>query len=356
MSANDGGQGGPPHGGGGGGTGGGGGGGTPPDPRISLTVPNQTVLEGVILSQPLATFTDPDLSALGLQYTATAQLAPASRPIPLTVTQTAGGFAVSGLVTFNDAGSYLLCINVLDMDSPNGAQSCGTVTVTEAPITPYGRSWASLANQPCQMVTVAEFVDGNQRPPAGEFTFTVNWGDGTVDTGTYVAPIGAEPDEIAIKGCHTYSDLGPHTVTTTLVDSNLSVSATSTAWVYALTDGGSFVIGDGSSSMGSPVTFSGAAWNGANTLSGGPAPDSFKGYADGSAPACNATWSTGPGNSSAPPATVPSYTAVVVSSTITKQGPHITGDTVHVALVRADAGYGPSPGQPGTGTVVFMIC
>jgi hypothetical protein len=53
---------------------------------------------------------------------------------------------------------------------------------------------------------------------------------------------------------------------------------------------------------------------------------------------------------------VPSYTAVLVSSSITKHGPQIDGNSVHVALVRTDPGYGPSPDQAGTGTVVFMIC
>src|SRR5271166_1719573 len=66
---------------------------------------------------------------------------------------------------------------------------------------------------------------------------------------------------------------------------------------------GSFVIGDGNASVGSSVTFWGAQWWKANTLSGGLAPASFKGFADtaGSPPECGETWSTRPGDSSKPP-------------------------------------------------------
>jgi hypothetical protein len=44
--------------------------------------------------------------------------------------------------------------------------------------------------------------------------------------------------------------------------------------------------------------------------------------------------------------------AVIVSSHITKRGPVISGDIVHIVLVRTNPGYGPNPGHPGTGTIV----
>jgi hypothetical protein len=48
--------------------------------------------------------------------------------------------------------------------------------------------------------------------------------------------------------------------------------------------------------------------------------------------------------------------AVIVSSHITKRGPVISGDIVHIVLVRTNAGYGPNPGHPGTGTIVGQLC
>lgn len=345
---------------GGGHTGGGGGGTGGTDSQVSLSVPSQTVMEGFNLEQPIATFTDPDPNATAAQYTATAQFAVGAMPVPVTITQTspAGSspeqFAITGYHTATDTGSFPICIKVADVDANNGTLGCGTATVTEAPITAFGITGAST-NPYCHRVAL--FADANTKAFAGDFTITIDWGDGTVEPGNVVATRpGSEPGEFPVQGCHSYADLGPHTVTTTLVDSDLTVTATSTAWVYALTDGGSFVAGDQSSTLGGSVTFWGAAWAAANSLSGGPAPESFKGFADDRAPACGTAWSTGPGNSAHPPDVVPSYTAVLIAGTITKNDPEVTGDTVHVALVRTDPGYGPDPGQAGTGTIVYMIC
>src|SRR5271166_5359799 len=66
---------------------------------------------------------------------------------------------------------------------------------------------------------------------------------------------------------------------------------------------GSFVIGDGNAAVGSSVTFWGAQWWKDNSLSGGLAPASFKGFADSASepPACGETWTSRPGDSSQPP-------------------------------------------------------
>jgi hypothetical protein len=65
---------------------------------------------------------------------------------------------------------------------------------------------------------------------------------------------------------------------------------------------------------------------------------------------------TGLGNSAGPPAAVPKYMAVTVSSSIVKSGSQISGDTERVVVVQTDGGYAPDPGHPGTGTVVAQAC
>jgi hypothetical protein len=119
--------------------------------------------------------------------------------------------------------------------------------------------------------------------------------------------------------------------------------------------GGSFVIGDQNVAVGSPVTFWGAQWWKDNPLSTGLAPAAFKGFADAATATCGQAWTTDPGNSSHPPATLDGTVRVVVSSQITKTGPVISGDTTEVALVQVDPGYAGDPGHPGTGTVVEII-
>jgi len=122
---------------------------------------------------------------------------------------------------------------------------------------------------------------------------------------------------------------------------------------------GSFVIGDLNATAGNAVTFWGARWAKDNSLSGGPAPHAFKGFADTTSttsPACGGTWTADPGNSSGPPDSVPSYMPVIVSSSVTESGATISGNVSKIVIVKTNLGYGPSPGQTGTGTVVAVLC
>src|SRR5947209_10205763 len=100
-----------------------------------------------------------------------------------------------------------------------------------------------------------------------------------------------------------------------------SLALASGAMADQPSNSGSFVIGDQNAHMGSQVTFWGAQWWKDNPLSTGSAPASFKGFADNTTATCGTPWSTAPGNSSHPPATVDGMIPVIVSSQISKSGP-----------------------------------
>src|SRR5262249_13890276 len=132
---------------------------------------------------------------------------------------------------------------------------------------------------------------------------------------------------------------------------------------------GPFVIGDENATIGSKVTFWGAKWSKRNSLSGGPAPSSFKGLTSDapsnlSLPQCGGSWTTNAcgrrlacraGGSLVPPATLPPCIAGIASSSITKAGPNISGNNVPaVTIIKTDPGYSPDPNTPGTGTVVYQ--
>ncbi|MGQ0761524.1 MAG: thrombospondin type 3 repeat-containing protein [Acidobacteriota bacterium] len=121
---------------------------------------------------------------------------------------------------------------------------------------------------------------------------------------------------------------------------------------------GHFVIGDLVNMAGGvTVNFWGSQWAKNNSMSGGPGPNAFKGFENGNAlPTCGSTWTSQPGNSSNPPATIPQYMAVIVSSSITQNGSVISGDIQRIIVVKTNPGYGPNPGHAGTGQVVAIIC
>jgi hypothetical protein len=122
---------------------------------------------------------------------------------------------------------------------------------------------------------------------------------------------------------------------------------------------GSFVIGDGNAIVGNHVTFWGAQWARINSLSAGPAPTGFKGFASSTSPnevSCGGSWTSQTGSSSAPPSSVPAYITVIVSSSIMQSGPTISGNIPEMAIIKTDPSYEPNPGHAGTGTVVAVFC
>jgi hypothetical protein len=118
-----------------------------------------------------------------------------------------------------------------------------------------------------------------------------------------------------------------------------------------------FVIGDGNAVVGTHVTFWGAQWWKLNTLSGGPAPAAFKGFANEVTGTCGGSWTTDPGNSSDPPlGPLPPVIEAIAAHSVTKSGRTISGDITSVVLIATDPGYAPNPGHAGTGTVVRVVC
>ena len=137
----------------------------------------------------------------------------------------------------------------------------------------------------------------------------------------------------------------------------LASSDTASTIVYAFPSRGAFAVGDLSATPGAPVTFFGAQWGSNNSLSGGAAPNAYKGFATtpGNPPTCGGSFTANPGNSGSPPSSLPSYMGTLVTSKVTQSGSNIVGTITRIVVVKTSA-YGPSPGAGGTGTVVAIIC
>lgn len=262
--------------------------------------------------------------------------------------------------TYAEEGTYAVSLVATNITGLSSSTSFNVV-VADAPLSATGRTIISTQTF---SGTVAAFADADPAGAVGDYSATITWGDGATSAGI-VAVAGSS---FIVNGSHTYpaSALGPQTITVNICDAGGScATAISQALVFTYTAGGSFVVGDmsagtltaGAIGAGNPITFWGAQWAKANTLSGGWAPSAFKGFSDNPVtPVCGTPWSTAPGNSAPPAAAIPTYTAMIVASSISKGGPQIAGDALHIVIVRTNPGYAPNPGHAGTGTIVGVLC
>ena len=166
--------------------------------------------------------------------------------------------------------------------------------------------------------------------------------------GTYVlaesGPTGYNPSAWSCTG-------GSLTGASLVLAAGETASCSITNTFAAFLEHGAFVIGDDGAQVNATVTWWSPSWAKANILSGGAAPASFKGFAATlvpTPPKVGGTWSTGPGGSPKPPKTVPTYMAVIVTSSVTQDGSSISGDIVRIVLVKNGPTYG-------TGTIVAIL-
>jgi hypothetical protein len=331
---------------------------------ITATGTTVSATEGTSFNGTVATFSDPDAFATASEYTASIDWGDGHSSAG-TVSGSSGSFAVSGEHTYAEEGTFTVTVKITDVDnSTNSATATSTAKVADAALSSTCAA-PSTSTQSFAGPT-ATFTDadpGGMQPP--DYSATIEWGDSSISAGTIPPGVGHGP--YTVNGTHTYTSTGPFTITTTIKDAGGSKTvATCKTLVFAvLPGGGSFVIGDENATIGNVVTFSntevewwGSNWWKENSLSGGPAPSAFKGFAESSPnpPTCGESWTTNTGNSSGPPATVPEYMAVIAASKITQSGSTISGNTPEVVVVKTNPGYLPNPGHKGTGKVVAIVC
>jgi PKD repeat protein len=292
-----------------------------------------------------------------------------SPPPPVTITLTGtsssgNDFAVKGDHTYTEEGTYTVRVTITDVDNlSNTATATSTARVVDAPL--HSSCAAAPVSTQSFSGPTATFTDNNAFATKADFSATINWGDSTSSSGTISGGPGVGP--YTVSGSHTYTSTGPFTVTTTINDDGGSTTTTPgcsvLVFAFATEKGAAFVIGDLEAGLAKHVTWWSSQWANINLMSGGAPPDAMKGFAGFEdnflglpPPNCGGTWSTDPGNSTPPPPSVPAFMGVIVSSKVTKSGSVISGDIKQVVIVRNDPGYAPSPGHPGTGTEIAIVC
>lgn len=244
--------------------------------------------------------------------------------------------------------------------APSSDSTSFAITREETTLT-YTGPTVIVANASSLTASATLLEDGTVPPsPSGQtVTFTLS---GQSCSGTTDAS-----GNVSCTISPVSSGLGNQTITSVFAGDAyyLPSSDSDQVVVFAFPSRGAFVLGDQTvAGAGSDtVTWWSHSWAGLNTLSGGQAPASFKGFASGvtlpqmSPPElCGTTFTAQPGNSGHPPDTVPEYMGVLVASNVTQSGNTINGTWGSIVVVHTDPGYGPNPGHPGTGTIVATFC
>ena len=276
-------------------------------------------------------------------------------PAGLTFTDNGNRTATISGTIMVAAGTYPVTFSVNDAHNPDVTGTLNIIVTLEETTLTYTGPTVIANGQP---VTLSAVLKEDGITPIGGRTivFTLGTGSsqqtcsGVTNLTTGIAtctisvvnqPVGNVPISAVFAGDAFYEP----------------ASASATALLFSFLSAGAFVIGDGNAAVGTAVTFWGAQWSSLNTLSGGPAPSSFKGFASNTSqpPANGTSWTCRTGNSPPPPnGPLPAYMGVVVTDSVTQSGSTINGDSVHIVVVRVDPGYASDPGHPGTGTVVAV--
>jgi hypothetical protein len=289
--------------------------------------------------------TDPDDPASSLRFGAS------GLPSGLSlVDHLDGTAAITGSVQ-TGPGTYSALISAVD---PGGLGTTQPISIVVSPeesaISTISSSILANGN-----VVVSTVLTEDGQTPVGGRTVTFNAGSaagsGTTDAnGNASATLALAP--------------GQYTMTATFAGDSYYLPSTSSAqtlYVYQPTSfviwGGNLPIPPGQTAnvaIGQDYTFWGSQW--AKQVQSGAYQSnaSFKGYANS---VSGATWTSDPGNSSGPPATVASYISVIVTTQATKNGNVESGNVAETVVLQVDnpSGYRPNPGHPASGSLVAIV-
>jgi hypothetical protein len=199
------------------------------DPPLTIT---QTTggggagTEGITaISAPTVSFTDGNANAALSDFTATIDWGDGTS----TTGASAGTFSFNGGIftftpstthTYGEDGNYIITETIQDVGGASPISAIATANVADATLT-KGSAPNIVATEGTPIsagTTIATFTDGNPLAKAGDFTATIDWGDGTSSPGTVaVDPHGGFDVNVTGSG-HTYSHEGTFTPTVTIKD------------------------------------------------------------------------------------------------------------------------------------------
>jgi hypothetical protein len=149
----------------------------------------------------VATFTDPNGAQNVGSYTATINWGDGS-PVDTqtTITFSHGTFSVSGTHTYETPGDFSTTITIT-RSLAQAAIFTGTANVASIPIKARGRVVRGTETVPLTDAVVALFTTKRADAAVGDYTATIDWGDGQTTDGTITE---VKTGKFEVTGDHTY--------------------------------------------------------------------------------------------------------------------------------------------------------
>jgi len=196
-----------------------------------LSVQGQSIgaTEGTLISNAvMATFTDADPNGTPSDYNAIVDWGDGTRSAATIAANGSGGFNVVGSHAYAEEGTYAAQITVTDIGGSVGGANTN-VNVLDAPLSASGTTINATEGALLSNAVMAIFTDANPNGVAGDFTATINWGDGTLSAAV-VSTNGT--GGFNVSGNHVYADEGTYNAQITVTDDGgSSVTANTTVSV-----------------------------------------------------------------------------------------------------------------------------
>jgi hypothetical protein len=171
----------------------------------------------------IATFSDDAAGAPGSlscnagTYTGTIDWGDGSAPQAATIVNRFGGdfalceYTVTADHRYAHFGVFNTTVSIAGGPLAHSASDTGQITVADVAIAGEGKPASASAGTPF-VGPVAEFKDQNPLSQAGDFTSTIDWGDGTPTT---TGVISGNNGQFEVSGTHTYTAPGSYPVRVT---------------------------------------------------------------------------------------------------------------------------------------------
>ena len=194
-----------------------------PDAPLTATATAITATEGSSFDGTVATFSDADPAGTAQQYSAVIDWGDKTALTTITGSQIAALgslFTVPGSHLYAEEGTYTLNVTVSDV---GGALATAHPLAVVKDATLSGTASAISATQGNTFNgTVATFTDADPAAASGDFTATIDWGDGSTTAGTVSAASGG----FQVAGSHAYVLRGAETITAAVSDVGGSTTTT----------------------------------------------------------------------------------------------------------------------------------